>query len=75
MTERNLSLEDLHIDLIRLVMRSPDVGEGWRSVSTTLRKCVEETTAKRPEIYETKVENDTFMVRLSERGQVLADYV
>lgn len=75
MTDRNISLEDLHIDFIRLVMRSPDVGEGWRTVSKTLRKWAEDTVAKRPEIYEIKADGNTLMLRLSERGKVLADYV
>jgi hypothetical protein len=75
MTNRNLSLEDLHIDFIRLVMRSPDVGEGWRSVSNALRKFAESTASKRPEIYETKTESGALMLRLSLRGKILADYV
>jgi hypothetical protein len=71
MTDRNLSLENLHIDFIRLIMRSPDVGEGWRSVALTLHKIALCTISKRPEIYETKTEPGKLWVRLSDRGQIL----
>lgn len=75
MTDLNIKLEDLHINFIRLVMRSHDLGEGWRSVSKQLRNFAETTVAERPEIYETKVEEGTLMLRLSERGQILAYYI
>lgn len=70
-----MKLSDQHINLIRLIERSPDLGEGWRMVSNQLTPFFTKVVEDRTELYETKVEDDTFFVRLSERGQILKDYV
>jgi hypothetical protein len=53
---------------IRLLMRSPDRGDGWRSVSSVCWPLVEEFTAK--ELLE--INPDLLRVRLTEAGQAVA---
>ena len=70
-----LRLEDEQEPFMRLLMRSPDQGDGWRAVSDMLRIPTERVVAQRPELYETKEVDGKFMVRLSERGIVLFEYL
>lgn len=58
---------------LRLLLRSPDQGEGWRRVSAVVWPMVERFT--RPEIIEAEAAADGGRVRLSERGRVLVDYI
>ena len=67
-------LPDQHVNFIRVLLRSPDVDDGWRNVNNVLRKTIEAEIAKYPELYETR-EMGGLQVRLSERGKVVADYV
>lgn len=55
---------------LRLILRSPDKGDGWRSVSATLWPLV--SAFKHQELLETKDDN---MVRLSDRGLTIIDYI
>ncbi len=55
---------------LKLLLRSPDEGDGWRKVSSMVWPLVESFGPK--ELIETK---DSNMVRLSERGLVLVDYM
>jgi uncharacterized protein (DUF736 family) len=59
---------------IRLVMRSADVGDGWRNVSQTLRNFVSKSAAQWPDLFETR-ELAGMQIRLSEKGKLLAEYV
>lgn len=59
---------------LRLLMRSPDKGEGWRAVSETCRPLIDSFAHQ--ELLEKKTNEDGFlMVRLSDRGAVLVDYL
>lgn len=60
--------------LIPLILRSPDIGEGWRKVSNLVREIIEPSVAASPELYETREEED-FKIRLSEHGEVLRKYL
>ena len=73
MTQASDILEK-HKPFIRLILRSADVGDGWRNVSTVLRKTIMEGIATAPELYETR-EMAGLQVRLSERGNVVKDYI
>lgn len=75
MTEHTLKISDKQIDFIRLVRRTPDVGDGWRVVSDTLRKITLHTVDEQPDIYETKEHEGRLFIRLSERGSILGDYL
>lgn len=70
-----MSIDQKQKDFIALVMRSPDRGDGWRSVSGVMRGFTTEMTAAQPELYETREVGDALMIRLSERGKILADYL
>lgn len=60
--------------LIRLIQRSPDAGDGWRAVSAVLWQLVDRF--ERKELIEAvKNEDGTGVIRLSERGAILADYL
>lgn len=59
------------IDFIRLILRSADVGDGWRQCSKMIWPWVEKFTL--PELLEQDAE--TLKVRLSARGQIMKDYI
>ena len=67
-------LNEKHKPFIRLILRSPDVGDGWRNVSDVLRKTVLSGITEFPELYETR-EMTGLQVRLSERGNIVKDYL
>ena len=64
-------LSDQDRNFIRLVLRSRDVGEGWRKVSPTLWKLVE--LFKHDELLER--DKDGLRVRLTQKGNVVAEYL
>lgn len=57
-------------DFLRLLLRSPDCGDGWRKVSTMCWFLVRNFPHQ--ELIETKDEN---MVRLSESGKTVVEYL
>ena len=67
-------LDEKHKPFIRLILRSPDVGDGWRNVSQILRSTITKGIAEFPELYETR-EMAGLQVRLSDRGNVVKDYL
>ena len=75
MSDLTLKIDDKQIQFMRLILRSPDRGEGWRSVSDTLRNFVTGMIEAQSELYETRLDGETLMVRLSERGAILAAYM
>ena len=60
---------------IGLLLRSPDLGDGWRKVSNMLRELATKEAGKAPELFEVMDGEDGMRVRLTERGQVVADYI
>lgn len=62
-------------DFLRLVLRSPDQGEGWRRVSKTLTPITQDMIATNPELFESETRDEHFFIRLSDRGSVLVDYL
>lgn len=70
----NAAIAEKQAPFIKLILRSPDVGDGWRNVSNVLRKTIEAGIADAPELYETR-EMAGLQIRLSERGNVLKDYL
>jgi len=67
-------LSDDDINFIRLVQRSPDRGDGWRSVSALLWRMVE-GFARQELIERERNEDGTGRVRLNERGNIVAEYL
>ena len=60
--------------LLRLLLRSPDRGEGWRTVSKPLWRLVESFGAK--ELLEIESSDaGGGRARLSERGLIIVDYI
>jgi hypothetical protein len=62
-------LSDSDISVLKLILRSPNHGAGWRHVSEQLWFIIEEF--ERKELLEIK----PLMVRFSERGLVVIDYI
>ena len=60
-------------DFIRLILRSPDIGEGWRKVSDPLWKLVEAFAHQ--ELLEKQDSAEGKKVRLSPDGIVVARYL
>jgi hypothetical protein len=58
-------------NFLRLVIRSPDRGDGWRSVSSHCWPLVEAFTAE--ELLEVDAEGGR--VRLTEKGMTVAEYL
>lgn len=56
---------------LKLILRSADIGDGWRQVSPQLWPLVE--TFKHPELLELK--DEARQARLSNRGLIVADYI
>ena len=68
----NKSLTDRERSFLQLILRSPNIGDGWRHVSSTLWPLVIDFT--RPELIEIDAKESGGLIRLSERGLILADY-
>jgi len=49
--------------------------EGWARVSVQLRRMVQSGIGSNPDLYDSKVEDGTLFVRLSEKGKIVAEYV
>lgn len=62
-------------NFIQLILRSPDRGDGWRHVSGFLTPMAEKQATENPELFETRQDGAAFMLRLSDRGLILADYI
>jgi hypothetical protein len=64
-----------HSAFISLLLRSPDLGDGWRKVSNMLREVATKEVNKAPELFELMDDADGMRVRLTERGQAVAAYI
>ena len=61
-------------NLIPLLARSPDIGDGWRKVSPVLFKHFSSRIT--PELFEfEQMEDGGGIMRLTERGKIVADYI
>lgn len=58
------------IELLRLIDRSPDAGDGWRAVSITLWPYINEQCGKFPSLVEVK-DGKPGRVRLRDEGAAL----
>lgn len=65
-------LNDNECNFVRLLLRSPDMGDGWRKVSETVRPLA--VAATPTELFEMK-EDDGLKIRLTPVGQNVADYL
>lgn len=64
----------MSVNFLRLLQKSPDRGDGWKYVSLSVFHLVEKF--KYPELLEVdRHENGGGMVRLSERGKIVVEYV
>mgnify|MGYP006060201355 FL=1 len=70
-----MKLEQQERDFMRLVLRSPDTGDGWRNVAKVLVPVCEKEVAKRPELYEFNPSAAPARIRLTERGNTIVEYV
>jgi hypothetical protein len=59
-------------DLLRLIVRSPDIGEGWRVVSDTLWPVIL-TELQGPDLIE--INQETRRIRLTQEGVTVVKYV
>jgi hypothetical protein len=66
-------LNDKELGFLRLILRSPDRGDGWRSVSSVVWPLVESFT--QPDLIEIEPSADGGRVRLSPRGAIVIDYI
>lgn len=68
-------ISDAQRDLIKLILRSQDIGQGWRIVSDALHNTVCSVSKDNPELYEISHTDNINMIRLSERGQIISEYL
>ena len=66
-----MKLEQRVIDFVKLVLRSPDLGDGWRNVAPALRFITKDTVQRQPELFDFDGER----IRLTERGAVVSEYL
>jgi hypothetical protein len=59
---------------IDLILRSSDVGDGWRNVSNMLRKLIDTHVARHPEFYETR-EMPGLQIRLKDEAITARKYL
>lgn len=73
-TTTTLKLPERDLNVLRLILRSPDRGDGWRSVSAVCWPFIRDF--EHGELIE-GVQNDdgSGVVRLSERGAILGAYI
>lgn len=69
-----LRLSNQQLGFMRLLLRSPDLGDGWRSVSPQQVALLDDCVGDNPELYEVERDN-CVRVRLSADGRVLARYL
>ena len=63
-------------NFLRLIQRSPDIGEGWRNVSPQLWTLVEERLKTIPALIEAELEpTGGGRVRLTEEAQIVMKYL
>ena len=74
MSDRKTELFERQAPMIKLLLRSEDQGDGWRNVSQVLRNTITKGMSAMPELYETR-EMAGLQIRLSERGNILKDYI
>lgn len=70
-----MKLDDQQSAFIKLLLRSPDIGEGWRKVSNILIRATEIQVALNPELFEFESMPEGSRIRLTERGSVLGEYL
>ena len=59
-------------ELLRLIARSPDAGDGWRQASPAIYTLWLRSFG-RPELVE--LDDENLRIRLSERGSIILEYV
>ena len=62
------------LSLIRLLNRSTGNGDGWWTISRTMEDTVVRLSNGAPELFEVR-HRDKMMIRLTERGRIVAEYV
>jgi hypothetical protein len=67
-------ISDQERSFLKLLMRSKDVGEGWRNVASQLVPLV--TAFGKPKLLETRsaIDGSDFQVRLSEEGRIICKH-
>ena len=67
---RHPERKEAPLDLLRLIYRSADVGEGWRQVSQTLWPTIQRECSKVPTLVEIE-DGNPGRVRLTEEAQAV----
>ena len=68
-------LTDRERGFIHLIMRSPDRGEGWRTVSAAVWPMVVKFTYSRPELIEVEPGESGGRIRLTAEGKTVSNYL
>jgi len=68
-------ITDQQRSFIRLIMRSPDIGDEFRTVSTILTPLVTRIVAELPELYELRTTDEGCSIRLTTQGLTVAKYL
>ena len=58
-----------------LIVRSPDIGDGWRGVTNHLMGLVRQKAKESPDLYEVRTVDKQMQVRLSNEGHTVWKYL
>lgn len=72
-----MKLQYYDLEFLKLLLRSKDVSDGWRNVSEMCKPIVLKFSKTRPELVEVRNHpvDGNFQVRLTDRGEILCDYI
>lgn len=68
-THANKERLDDHMELLRLIQRSDDIGEGWRNVPNALWNFIQTQATKLPELVE--LHSTEQKIRLTDEGLIV----
>lgn len=68
-----MTLSENQTIFLKLVLRSPDVGDGWRNVSRVLWNLIEEQAESLPELIE--IDKEAFRLRFTKEGEIVVRYL
>ena len=68
-----MTLSENQIIFLKLVLRSPDAGDGWRNVSRIVWNVIKEQAESLPELIE--IDKEASRLRFTKEGEIVVRYL